>query len=95
MSSIQQIHEQIREKARKTDTESLMLALEYGDEIRLTDHIRSDISNLQALNMSIACMIDVLVERDPALDAAIDVWCDNLSDGRTMARFIVDRHRGI
>jgi hypothetical protein len=51
---------------------------------------RRDIDEAQALNMVISATLEVVIERLPELDAALDVWCAEMSDDRTMAQFVVD-----
>lgn len=90
MTDIRYLHKLIRTRSRRADTAQLIHALEYGDEMRMLADFRNDEENLQALNMSIACMIDILIERDPQLDEDIERWCQTGTDGRTMARFVLD-----
>ena len=64
----------------------LELARGYNKEARAA----GDTNECQANRRVMISIIEVLVERVPELDAAIDVWCDGLSDNRTMAQFVID-----
>jgi hypothetical protein len=68
----------------------LCLALSAADQRRTSAVNRRDIDEAQALNMVISATLEVVIERLPELDAALDVWCAEMSDDRTMAQFVVD-----
>jgi hypothetical protein len=80
----------VRANANLQTTATLCLALSAADQRRTSAVNRRDIDEAQALNMVISATLEVVIERLPELDAALDVWCAEMSDDRTMAQFVVD-----
>ena len=84
--------------ADKQTSQVLIESIDRADaqrEIMVRDWRAGDTENIveiQASNAAISAIIAVLVHRHPALDDAIDEWCEamDVQDDRTMARFIVD-----
>jgi len=80
----------IKATASTQTTKAIYLAMWSAEEQRTNAIYRHDVEETQALNMVIAAWTEILTERLPELDTAIDRWCDEMSDDRTMAQFIVD-----
>lgn len=80
----------VKANASKESTATLFLAISAANQRRTKALERNDLAETQALNMVISAMTEALTDRLPALDAAIDAWCDELGDGRTMAQFMID-----
>ena len=55
-----------------------------------TARAAGDHETCQTYNMVNAATMEVLIDRDPALDAATLQWCDDLPDDRAMAQFVID-----
>lgn len=77
-------------KAQKETTATLLLSLHAMADRRTASIARGDSAETQALNMVINGTEEVLIERFPELDNAIDIWCEECNDERSMAQFIID-----
>jgi hypothetical protein len=80
----------IKAQASKESTATLFLGISAANQRRTKALGRNDLAETQALNLVISAMTEALTDRLPELDAAIDAWCDELGDGRTMAQFMID-----
>jgi hypothetical protein len=85
-----------KDLARGRQTHTLILTLNSLDADRGLAIDVEEWDLVRACNMVISAIIEVLMERMPELDAAIDEWCDDL-DGpaadKTIAQFVFDWYR--
>lgn len=71
-------------------TGDLLAGLAKSQGNSIAARAAGDINESQANRRVMISIIEVLTERVPELDLAIDGWCDEMSDDRTMAQFIID-----
>lgn len=90
MNTAQAAYNEIVAKAQKETTTTLLLSLHAMADRRTASIARGDSDETQALNMLISGTEEVLIERFPELDNAIDIWCEQCDDERSMAQFIID-----
>lgn len=90
MDTAKTAYDKIVAKAQKETTTTLLLSLHAMADRRTASIARGDSAETQALNMVISGTEQVLIDRFPELDAAIDVWCEECNDERSMAQFIID-----
>jgi hypothetical protein len=83
-------YKMLKAAAEQRATESLVESLQLIEADRPALVASRDYELLQSHNMIASSIIEVLIERQPALDAAIDVWCEDLdAPKQTMAAFVV------
>ena len=90
MNAAQAAYNKIVTKAKNETTTTLLLSLSAMDARRTAAVDRGDVDEVKALNMTISATSQVIIDRNPELDAAIDVWCEECDDERSMAQFIID-----
>lgn len=90
MSATREIYKWQKAIASAKSTELLLDTLRDGDVQLASAMYREDLDECQALRMVMAAVEEVLIERFPALNDALDMWCEEMPDERTMAQFVVD-----
>ena len=84
------IYETIKANATNHDTATLLGVVRETDTAQDKARKADDIAYLQSLNMIMSAVLDVIIDRDRDLDLAIDVWCEECNDERSMAQFVLD-----
>jgi hypothetical protein len=85
------VYKLLKAAAAERATESLIESLRILEEDRPALIASRDYELLQSHNMIASSVIEVLIERLPELDEAIDFWCEDLdAPKQTMAAFVVD-----
>ena len=85
----------IKNRAAQEETATLVDVLKMGEAAFLAAYAADDIETCQTFNMVNCATIEALTERDQFLDAAIDQWCDELPDDRSLAQFVIDYYTGV
>ncbi len=84
-------YKMLKAAAEQRTTESLIESLRILEVDRPALVAARDYELLQSHNMVASSVIEVLIERLPELDEAIDFWCEDLdAPKQTMAAFVVD-----
>jgi len=80
----------IKDRAAQEETATLVDVLKMGEAALIAARAADDIDTCQTYNMVNAATMEVLFERDWALDAATLAWCEAMSDDRSLAQFTID-----
>jgi hypothetical protein len=84
-------YKMLKAAAEQRATDTLVESLRILEIDRPALIASRDFELLQSHNMIASSIIEVLIERLPELDEAIDFWCDDLdAPEQTMAAFVVD-----
>jgi len=85
------VYKLLKAAAAERSNESLIESLRILEEDRPALVAARDYELLQSHNMIASSVIEVLIDRLPELDEAIDFWCEDLdAPKQTMAGFVVD-----
>ena len=85
----------IKDRAAQEETATLVDVLKMGEAALIAARAADDIDTCQTYNMVNAATMEVLIDRDPALDAATLQWCDDLPDDRSMVQFVIDYYQEV
>ena len=85
----------IKDRAAQEETATLVDVLKMGEAALIAARAANDIDTCQTYNMVNAATMEVLIDRDPALDAATLQWCDDLPDDRSMVQFVIDYYQEV